>query len=308
MLFAVPLAAAQPVRHTVGVLTPHKDDPNWPVFFETLKRLGYRDGENLRLVFSSAEGKHERLPALAAELVKQRPEVIVAVNTPGARAAIDASKTIPIVMCIVGDPVGTGFVSNLARPGGNVTGISNMSGQFAAKRLQILKQLVPGAKRIAVLLNPVDPVTVPQKRDTAAAAPLLGVELRAFPVRAAAELPAAFKEIKAWNADAALWLAGQAQGMQKPTAQLALEHRLPVMVQQRVDVEAGGLISYYPDHAELFRRTVEYVDLILKGAKPGELPVEQPTRFDLAVNLRAAKALGLRIPQAILVQADYVVK
>lgn len=308
LMLALPGAAAAQATHTVGVLTPHRDDPNWHVFFETLQQLGYREGRNLRLIFSSADKKYERLPGLAAQLVKERPEVIVAVNTPGTRAAIRATKNIPIVMTIVGDPVGTGFVSNLGHPGGNVTGVSNMSGQFAAKRLQLMKELVPPAKRIALLFNPVDPVTAPQIRDTGAAAGHLGVEVRDFPVKAAAELPKVFGEMSAWRADAALWLSGQGTAMQLPTAELARRHRLPVMVTQRADVEGGGLISYFPDHAELFRRTAQYVDLILKGAKAGDLPVEQPTKFELTINLKAAKAIGLAVPPSILAQADHVVE
>ena len=178
LLLAAPLAAeAQPAGpgvRTVGVLTPHWEDPAYPVFFETLRQLGYHEGRNLRLLLRSAEWKHDRLPALAAELVAARPDVIVAMNTPGARAAIQATKHIPIVMSLVGDPIGTGFVSNLAHPGGNVTGISNMSGELSPKRLSLLRELVPRAKRIAVLLNPVDPVTVPQVRDIERAAPVRG--------------------------------------------------------------------------------------------------------------------------------------
>jgi putative ABC transport system substrate-binding protein len=307
-LLALPLVAAAQSMRTVGVLTPHRDDPNWPVFFETLHQLGYQEGRNLRLIFKSADKRYDRLPGLAAQLVKERPEVIVSVNTPGTRVAIQATKNIPIVMTIVGDPIGTGFVSNLAHPGGNVTGISNMSGQFAAKRLQIMKELVPRAKRIALLFNPVDPVTAPQIRDTSAAARPLGVEVRDFGVKSRDALPAAFAEMAGWHADAAVWLSGQGTAMQAPTAQLALKHHLPVMVTQRADVEAGGLISYFPDHAELFRRTAQYVDLILKGAKAGELPVEQPTKFELTVNLRTAKAIGLAVPPSILVQADRVIE
>ena len=310
LLAAPPGVEAQPAAQvrTVGVLTPHRQDPNLPAFFEALRGLGYHEGRNLRLLIRSAEFNYERLPSLAAELVQARPDVIVAINTPGASAAIRSTKDIPIVMSIVGDPVGTGFVSNLARPGGNVTGISNMSGQIAAKRLSLMKELVPGTKRIAVLLNPVDPVTVPQMRDTERAAPVLGVEVRFFPVKTVADLPEAFKQMLAWHAQAALWLSGQGTAFQAPTTELSVRHRLPVMVSQRVDVEAGGLISYFPDHAELYRRTAVYVDRILKGAKAGDLPVEQPTKFELSINLKTAKALGLTVPSSMLVQADQVVK
>jgi len=297
-----------PGVRTVGVLTPHRDDPGYPVFFETLRQLGYHEDRNLRLLVRSAERKLDRLPALAAELVEARADVIVAFNTPGTRAAIQATKHIPIVMSLVGDPIGTGFVSNLARPGGNVTGISNMSGELASKRLSVLRELVPRAKRIAVLLNPVDPVTVPQMRDTERAAPILGVEVRFFPVKTPTELPEAFKQIIAWRADAALWLAGQNFAFQPGTIELAAKHRLPVMVHQRANVESGGLISYYPDHAELVRRTAMYVDKILKGAKPSDLPVEQPTKFELAINLKTAKALGLAVSPSLRNQADRVVE
>jgi putative ABC transport system substrate-binding protein len=294
--------------HTIGVLSPHLDDPAWPVFFETLRQMGYQDGKNLRLVVRSAEWKFDRLPALAKDLVEAGPDVIVAVNTPGVHAAIQATRQIPIVMTIVGDPVGTGLVSNLARPGGNVTGISNMSGLFTSKRLSLLKELVPGTKRIALLLNPVDPITVPQIRDAESAAPKLGVEVRSFPVKAVQDLPETFKQMLAWRANSALWLSGQGTAFMPPTIELAAKYRFPVMVTQRVQVEAGGLISYFPDHAELLRRTAMYVDRILKGAKAGELPVELPTKFELAINLKTAKAIGLAIPQSVLLQADKVIE
>jgi putative ABC transport system substrate-binding protein len=312
LLLAAPLAAraepAAPGVHTVGVLTPHRDDRAYPVLFDTLRQLGYHEGRNLRLLVRSAERRHDRLPALATELVQAGVDVIVAINTPGARAAIQATTQVPIVISIVGDPVGTGFVTNLARPGGNVTGISNMTGELASKRMSILKELAPGTKRIGVLFNPVDPVTVPQIRDTERDAPLLGIEVRGFPVKVASDLPATFARMLAWHADAALWLSGQSIAFQAGTVALAARHRLPVMVLQRGDVEAGGLVSYYPDNAELFRRTAMYVDLILRGAKPGDLPVEQPTKFELAINLKTARALGLIVPRSLLLRADRVVE
>ncbi len=273
-----------------------------------LRKLGYAEGRNLRLVLRSADWKHERLPALAKELVEARAEVIVAVNTPGARAAIEAAKGVPIVFTIVGDPVGSGFVSNLARPGGDVTGISNMTGAIASKRMSLLKELVPGVKRIGVLYNPVDPVTKPQIRDAERDAPALAVEVRFFPVKAVPELPETFAQMLAWKADAAFWLSGQTNAFQPGSRELSLRHRFPVMVTLRNDVEAGGLISYFPDHAELYRRTAVYVDRILKGDKPGELPVELPTKFELAINLKTARAIGLAVPQSLLLRADRVVE
>ena len=296
--------------HAVGVLMPQSEHayPAYAAFPEALRLLGYQHDSNLRLVLRSAEGKLDRLPALATELVAARVDVIVAVNTPGARAAIQATKQIPIVMTHVGDPVGTGFVSNLARPGGNVTGISNMAGELSAKRFALLREVVPAAKRIAVMFNPDDPITVSQIRDVERAAPMLKVEIRLFPVQAAANLPEAFQHMLAWRADAALWIPGQVQGFQSRSIELAAKHRLPVMVGTRQDVEAGGLVSYYPDSFEMYRRTASYVDRILKGAKPGDLPVEQPAKFELSINLKTAKALRLTVPSALLGRADRVVE
>ena len=311
LLAACPVAHAQPATQvvpTIGILTPHQGDPAQPVFFESLRKLGYQDGKNVRISIRSAESNYERLPALAKELVEAKVDVIVAINTPGAAAAIRATKSIPIVMAIVGDPVGTGFVSNLACPGGNVTGISNMSGEIAAKRLSILKELVPGTKRIALLNNPVDPVNAPQLKDTAQAAPRLGIEIKAFPVKTAVDLAETFKQMLVWRADSALWLSGQASLFQAGTIELAAKHRLPVMVASHVNVQAGGLVSYFADQSELYRRTAIYVDKILKGAKPGDLPVEQPSKLELAINLKTAKALGLVVPQSIMVRADHVVR
>ena len=314
LLLAAPLSveaqrAGQAVQ-TVGVLTPQRleQQAGYPTFLETLRLLGYQEGSNLQVLVRSADGKLDRLPALAADLVAARPDVIVALNTPGTRAAIQATKQIPIVMTSVGDPVGSGFVSNLARPGGNVTGISNVVAELASKRLALLKEAVPGARRIAAMFNPDDPVTVPQLRDAERAAPVLKIEIRFFPVRAIGNLPETFKQILAWRADAALWILGQQQAFQTGSIELAASHRLPLMVGAGQNVEAGGLISYISDPVERYRRTAVYVDRILKGAKPGDLPVEQPTKFELAINLKTAKALGLAILPSLLTQADRVVE
>ncbi len=314
MGLAVPRAAeaqkaAQAVP-TVGVLAPQsmENNPPYKAFPERLRELGYRDGQTVRILLRSAESKLDRLPALAAELVAARPDVIVAINTPGAHAAIQATKRIPIVMVAVGDPVGSGFVVNLARPGGNVTGISNMIAELAPKRLAILKETVPAAKRIAVLFNPDDPITAPQLRDAERVAPGLKIEIRSFPVKAAANLPDTFKQMLAWRADAALWLLGQQHSFQKGSIELAALHRLPLMVGFSQNVEAGGLMSYTSDSLEIYGQAATYVDRILKGAKPGDLPVEQPTKFELSVNLRTAKSLGLSLPPSVLLQAVHVFK
>jgi ABC-type uncharacterized transport system substrate-binding protein len=314
LILAVPYAAeaqrAQP-SHTVGVLLPQRPSDygsQYPSFVASLRRLGYREGDNLRIVLRSAEGKLDRLPALAAELVTAKVDVIVAANTPGSRAAIQATKQIPIVMVAVGDPVATGFVSNLARPGGNVTGVTNMVAELAPKRLALLKQTVPAAKRIAVMFNPQDPITEPQVRDAQRAAPEVGVEIRLFPIRQQGDLAEAFKQILAWHADAALWLAGQHQAFQRRSSELAIEHRLPLMVALRYDVESGGLISYVANNDWVYGRAAEYVDRILKGAKPGDLPVERPTKFELSINLKTAKALGISVPESMLLQADHTIQ
>lgn len=303
------IALSQPVR-SIGLLVPSRlqVQAEYPVFLETLRTLGYREGDNLRLITREAGGKLDLLSSLARELVDARVEVIVAFNTPGARAAIDATRQIPIVLTQVGDPVGSGFVTNLARPGGNVTGVSNVIADFASKRLEILKEMIPSGRRIAAIFNPGDPITASQVRDAQSWATRLAVEVRLFPVRDTRELPETFAQILAWKANSALWFLGQQQLFQAMTIKLAAQHNFPVMVGNSSDVMAGGLISFGPDNAEIYRRTAAHVDRILKGAKPGDLSVELPTKFELAVNLKTAKALGLTIPQSLLIRADRVIE
>ena len=299
--------AAPPAVRRIGILTPI-DQPTYPVLVDALRRLGYEDGKNAQLLLRVAKSDYGRLPALARELIDAQVEVIVAFNTPGAQAAIDATKTIPVIMTLVGDPVGSGFITSLARPGGNVTGVSNQSGDLASKRLSILRELVPGARRIAVLYNPVDPVNEPQIRNIKVAAPKLGVDVRFYPVKTLPELPETFAALLAWRAQAAMWLNGQSQIYQTSTIALAAKQKLPVMVSGVLDVAEGGLIAYAADLTELVKRTATYVDKILKGARAGELPVEQATRFELVINLKTAQALGLKVPQSILIQATKVIE
>ena len=312
-LLAAPLTAeAQETRWipSVGVLlpqSPHLHDPGYSALVEKLRELGYEDGRTMRLVVRSAEGKLDRLPVLADELVRMKPTAIVAVNTPGTRAAINATREVPIIMTAVGDPVGAGFISSLSRPGGNVTGVSDAVGDIAAKRLQVLTEAVPAAKRIAVIFNSDDPVTVPQVRETERAARNLRLEIRFLPVRTQAALASAFQELRAWRADAAMWLFGQHIAFMKTTIDLAAQRQLPTMVGFPQDVDAGGLISYSADIADVYRQAAVYVDKILKGAKPADLPVEQPTKFVLAINMKTAKALGLTIPPPLLLRADRVI-
>ncbi len=308
-LEAIAQPASQPVR-SVGLLVPNllRVQAEYPAFVSELRRLGWREPENLRLVPREAAGKLDRLPTLARELVNTRVDVIVAFNTPGVRAAIAATREIPIVMTQVGDPVGSGFVTGLARPGGNVTGVANRIAELAPKRLQILREAVPSARRIAVLFNPDDPITVPQIGDLESSPSSKGVDLRLFPVRKPGEFGETFAQILAWKAHAAMWLHGQQHLFQAMTIKLAAQHKLPVMVGLTGNVREGGLISYTNSGSDAFRRTAALVDLILKGKNPGDLSVEQPTRFDLAVNLKTARALGLTFPAALLMRADHVVE
>jgi putative ABC transport system substrate-binding protein len=301
--------AQQPARlPVVGILAPHLLDPAFPALAEQLRELGYEDGRTVRLLIRSADAKLEQLPQLAAELVRAKVDVIVAINTPGSREAIAATKEIPVIMAVVGNPVATGFVSNLARPGGNVTGVSNMSGDLASKKLEILKEALPAPRRIAVLFNPDDPITAPQVRDTEQAAQRLAVEVRFFAVRSQPTLTSAFKELTDWRADGVLWLAGQHQSFTKPTVELAAKQRLATMVVTPPEVRMGGLISYSADNGELFRRVAVYVDKVLKGTKPADLPVEQPTKFQLVINLKTANALGINVPPALIFRADEVIE
>ena len=301
------VAQVNPQPRLVGVLMTLMT-PSYPVFLERLRALGYEDGKNIRLMVRSAESQYERLPALARELVAAKVEVIVAINTPASRAAVDATKSIPVIVTDVGDPIGSGFVTSLARPGGNVTGLSNMVGELGGKRLSILHELVPAAKRIAVLYNPAEPVNDPQLRDIAQAAPKLGVEVRNYAVKTPANLPETFAALRDWRAGAAIWLSGQALMYQPGTIELAAKQKLPVMMALRKSVEDGGLIAYGPDRGQQYARAADYVDKILKGTPPGQIPVEQPTKFEFVVNLKAAKAIGLKVPQTILLQATTVIE
>jgi putative ABC transport system substrate-binding protein len=291
----------------VGVLLPNQPPPEYPAFAQQLAKLGWQDGRNLKLVVRNAGGNFERLPALADELVKARPDVLVSVFTPPTRAAMKATAEIPIVG-FFGEPVALGFAGSLARPGGNVTGVTNLCGEMAGKRLTLLVETIPDARRIAVLLNASDPVTRPQIEELKRIGPKMALEVRFYPLKSPDDLPAAFDDAVKWRASGALWLCGQGTAFMKRTADLALKHRLPVMVNQRQDVEAGGLLSYFADHHERFRAMALYVDRILKGAKPADLPIDQPLQFELAVNLKTAQRIGVSIPPSVLTRANVVVR
>jgi putative tryptophan/tyrosine transport system substrate-binding protein len=305
-------AQARESMPRVGMLTPSESataKPSWDAFREAMKELGYVEGKSVVYEYRSAELQLDRLPQLAAELVKIPVKVMVVANTPGNLAAKKATTTIPIVMVGVGDPVRVGLVSNLGRPGGNITGFTNLTGQITAKRLQLLKELLPTATRIGAIGNPGDPNVLIQIQDAEAAARELKVQFRVFTIKEAAQLEPAFETVKSWRAHALIRLADPLQAsLQARFIELAAKTRIPVMYSSRADVEAGGLIGYGVDPLETYKRAAAYVDRILKGAKPGELPVQQPTKLELAVNLKIAAALKIKIPQLVLVQADRVIE
>ena len=296
----------------VGMLTPAPTTtakPLWDAFRESMKELGYVEGKSVVYEYRSAEGQIDRFPQLAAELVKIPVKVMVVANTPGNLAAKKATTTIPIVMVAVGDPVRVGLVSSLGKPGGNITGFTTLTGQLTAKRLQLLKELIPTATRIGLIGNPGTPNALIQIQDAEAAARELKVQLRVFTVEQPAQLESAFEAARSWKAQALLRLADALQdALQARTIELAAKTRMPVMYSAEGDADAGGLIGYGVSRMDTYRRAAGYVDMILKGVKPGELPLQQPTKLELAVNLKTAAALNFKVPQAILVQADRVIE
>jgi putative tryptophan/tyrosine transport system substrate-binding protein len=281
-------------------------------FRQGLRDLGYVEGQNIVIEYRSAEGKAERLPALAAELVALKVDVIVVPGTVGVLAAKQATKTIPIVFAVAADPVGSGLVTSLARPGGNVTGLSILTPELAGKCLELLTQAVPGVSRVAVLWQPgghgerTDKDTL-KGADVAARA--LGVRLQFVEAQGPADIDRAFSDMSRARAGALTVLGGgMFFGVRRRLVDLAAKNRLPAVYPSREFVDAGGLLSYGPNLADLYRRAATYVDKILKGAKPADLPVEQPTTFQLVINLKTAKALGLTIPPSVLGRADHVIE
>ena len=274
-----------------------------------LRELGYIEGRTIAIEYRWAAWKDERLPELAAELVRLKVDVIVAAATLAAEAVKRATSTIPIVITGVGDPVGSGLISSLARPGGNITGLAVMSSELAGKRLQILHELLPRATRVAVLAHRRVSTTPLLTDEMRAAAQQAGVQLVVQEVNEAADLPAAFAAMQRERAQAlVVQLSPLTTDHRQRVAELAAQHRLPAMYYNRDFVDAGGLVSYGPNLVEIYHRAAFYVDKILKGAKPSDLPVEQPTRFELVINLKTAKALGITIPQSILFRADHVIQ
>ena len=284
--------------------------PRFDAFFEGLRDLGYVDGRTINIDYLSANEHGERFPALAAECLRLKADIIAVSTTPAAQAAKNVTRTVPIVMIALGDPVGTGLVENLARPGGNITGMSMMVPELATKRLELLKQIVPGISRVLVLSYLADPIAPLQVKALKEAAPLLGVTLQIHDIRTADDLPAAFDTAAREQAEGLLTTAESifvANRVQ--VSELAARHKLPAIYPYSIQVtEGGGLMAYDIGTSDLFRRAALYVDRILKGAKPSDLPVQQPIKYDLVINLKAAKALGLTVPPQLLISADKVIE
>jgi putative ABC transport system substrate-binding protein len=304
--------AAGDAPAVIGLLAPftRADTELWHrAFRQGLHDLGWVEGGNIRFEYRYADGQVDRLPELVAELINLKVDVIVTAVTPDALAAAKATKTIPIVMAATGDPVTTGLIASLARLGGNVTGLTQIQTDLSAKRLQLLKEIAPGISRIAALWNPQDAISSLARQEIESAARHLAVELHSLEVRSSDELTAAFASAADAHDDALMVLPSPIFVVnEQRIADFAEKHRLPSMFHLREFVQAGGLLAYGPDRADLFRRAASYVDKILKGANPADLPVEQPTKFQLVINLTTAKALGLEMPATLLAEADKLIE
>ena len=298
--------------YRVGVLASSTEanfEPSVKVFREALQAAGWVEGRNLTLDVRYPGEQYARLQELAAELVRLKVDVLASLGTPATLAAKRATTTIPIVMESLSDVVGTGLVPNLARPGGNITGVSGFAPELSGKRLELIREILPQADRIAVLANRANPVTVPILRATESAARQIRMKLHVIDVRQPAELEAAFETMRRERTDALVLVADPLLFSARPLIiQLAARHRLPTIYETRLFPEAGGLLSYGPLAQERFQRMAVYVDRILRGAKPADLPIELPTKFEFVINLKTAKALGLTIPPSMLGRADQVIE
>ena len=296
---------------TIGFLGPntHSAASEWvAALVKRLRELGWTEGRTITIEYRWAEGREERFAEIAAELVRLKADVIVTSGTQAVMASKNATSVIPIVFATAGDPVGSGLVASLARPGGNVTGLATLANELAGKRLELLREVVPGLRRLAIMGNVGNPYITLELGEVRAAARMLGLEAITLEIRRAQDLASAFEALKS-GADALYVCTDALVNTHRIRINIAaLGERLPTMHGSRDFVEAGGLMSYGPNFPDMFRRTADYVDKILRGAKPGDLPVEQPTKFDLVVNLTTAKALRLEIPPTLLTRADEVLE
>jgi len=314
-IFATPyaVAAQQPGKvYRIGflALVSGEDTGLMRALLERLHELGYSEGKNMAVEYRSADGRPERLPQLAMDLVRANPDALIAgFGTLAAQAAKAATATIPIVFTNLGDPVGAGLVVTLGRPGGNITGLTDQARDLQGKRLQILQELMRGNRVIAVLLNPDTPFTALALKEVKSAAEATHIRLKVIEATTADQVSGKVEDaIKAGAAGLLVLEDPLTYNVRRQIADLAAKFRLPTIFGYKDFAEAGGLISYGADRRQMYRRAAEYVDKILKGAKPADLPVEQPTKFELVINLKTAKALGLTIPQSLLVRADEIIQ
>ena len=299
--------AQQPKVPTIGVLVVGSPGSAqfWRLFREGMRELGYIEGQNIRFEFRSDEGKVSRLPELAAELVRLKVEIIVTWFTPPALAAKQATREIPVVIALAGNPVENGLVESLDRPGGNVTGMSGVASELASKGVELIQALLPSARRVAALANAPDPFSGPFLEQIRLGGQATGVTIDAVMIRGAEELEAAFPAMEQKRTDA---IVVQASLPARRVAELALRYRIPSVGIIRAFVEEGGLMAYSFAEGDMYRHAAIYVDKILKGAKPADLPVVQPTKFELVINLKTAKGLGLTVPPSLLGRADQVIE
>jgi putative tryptophan/tyrosine transport system substrate-binding protein len=294
----------------LGGVSPSANAARIEAFRHGLRELGYVEGKNIVIEWRHAEARLDRLPALAAELVRLKIDIIITGGTTATRAAKEATVTIPIVMTLDSDPVGNGFVASLARPGGNITGLSTLAPEISGKQLELLKEIVSRLSRVAVFGTSTNPANAQLLREVELAARAFGVKLQYLDLRDPKDIETAFRAASKGRADAVLMLVpGTIVGARRTEiAELAVKSRLPAIYSGRAFVEAGGLMSYGVNNTDLDRRAATYVDKILKGTKPADLPVEQPTKFELIINLKAAKQIGLTIPPEVLARADRVIR
>ena len=300
----------------IGLLDYGASEPvaaaRWKAFRERLRELGYVEGQNVTFAPRWANGEVGRLPSLAAELIHAKVDIVVTAGSEAALAAKQATRSIPIVTATGSDPVELGLVAGLAEPGGNITGVTSIQRELSGKRLELLKQLLPQVSRVAILWDSTNHSSALGMRDTEAAAKAVGIVLQSVGVRGAKGFDTAdtaFSAMKRDRAEAVIAVNSPAfTGYRRRIADLAIAHRLPMVVGAKEYAEAGGLLSYGTDYTELHRRAAVYVDKILKGAKPADLPIEQPTKFELVINLKTAKTLGLTIPPSLLQRADEVIR
>jgi ABC-type uncharacterized transport system substrate-binding protein len=306
-LAAFPLAvrAQQTIAPTLGVLLVENREPFSRLFSEGLRDLGYINGQNIRIEFRSAQGNLSQLPELAADLVRLKVDIIIASETPAVLAAKRATSEIPIVMAPSGDPVGTGLIASLARPGGNVTGLSAATAELAGKSLELIREILPGVRRVAALADPTNAFTKPFLEQIHRAAAAANLEIEAIMVRGGEEFEAAFAQMTRRGIEAVIV---QPTLPRAPIIELAKKNRVAAVSGNRAFADAGGLMSYAGSLADRYRNAAPYVDKILKGIKPVDLPVQQPTKFELVINLKTAKVLGLTVPSTLLTRADDVIE